>query len=101
MLILLGLLVDAFLLSVLFGPAHLTFDLKEHEEKHCIEFNIPKQNWIYNYTDNSFGICSKAVGGIVEGCAISDGQTCTIFLPKSYEGLNERSKNLGIEIDCC
>jgi len=84
MLILLGLLVDSILLSVLFGPAHLTFDLKEHEEKHCTEFNIPKQNWIYNYTEDSFGICSKAVGGIAEGCALSDGTTCTIVLPKLY-----------------
>jgi hypothetical protein len=84
MLILLGLLLDMLLIAALLGPAHLTFDLKAHEEQHCTEFNIPKQNWIYNYTDESFGICSKAVGGIAEGCALSDGTTCTIVLPKSY-----------------
>jgi len=84
MLIILGLVVDLFLLSLLFGPAHLTLDLKAHEEQHCREFNIPQDKWIYNYTDESFSICGKAVGGIAEGCAISDGTTCTIVLPKSY-----------------
>lgn len=85
MLILLGILADLFLISLLFGPAHLTTDLKAHEEEHCLEFNIPKQNWTYTYTEDSLSICSKAVGGIAEGCAISDGQTCKIILPKELE----------------
>jgi hypothetical protein len=82
--VILGLLIDLLLASVLFGPAHLTLDLKTHEEQQCVEFNIPKEKWIYNYTHDALGICSRAVGGLAEGCAISDGVTCTIVLPERY-----------------
>ncbi len=83
--IVLGLIIDVLLASILFGPAHLTLDLKAHEEEHClVDFKIPKERWTYHYTDNAMSICTNAVGGLAEGCAISDGHTCTIVLPESY-----------------
>ena len=83
--VILGLLIDLWLASLLFGPAHFTWDLKAHEEEHCaVDFKIPKEQWVYNYTDEATSICTKAVGGIAEGCAISDGVTCTIVLPERY-----------------
>lgn len=82
--VILGLLLDLLLASMLFGPAHLTWDLKAHEEEHCVEFNLPKERWVYRYTDEAMSICTNAVGGIAEGCAISDGTTCTIVLPERY-----------------
>ncbi len=79
-------LISLFLIAVLvaafFTPAHFTFDLKTHEEAHCEEFGISKDKWVYEYREDSVMVCSKAIGGLAEGCAISDGQTCRIVLPK-------------------
>jgi len=80
-----ALLLDLLFAHILFGPSHLTWDLKSHEEDHCINFKIPKEQWIYKYTNESISICTKEVGGLAEGCAISNGKTCTIILPEIYK----------------
>jgi hypothetical protein len=84
--LLLGLLIDAYLLAILLSPAHLTFDLKAHEEEHCrTTFSVPQEYWVYIYTDEASKICSEAVGGYAHGCAIKRENHCEIILPKSYE----------------
>jgi len=66
------------------SPAHFTFDLKKHEETHCEEFGIPQEKWVYEYREDAVMVCSKAVGGLAEGCAFN-GEVCRIVLPKGYE----------------
>lgn len=48
-----------------------------------MEFGIPQEKWVYQYSNESIYICSKAVGGLAQGCAISDGKTCLIILPEN------------------
>lgn len=77
-------LLIAVLVAAFFTPAHITFDLKTHEEAHCEEFGIPKEKWVYEYREDSVMVCSKAIGGWAEGCAFN-GEVCRIVLPKGYE----------------
>lgn len=76
--------------AILAGCAHPTFDLRSHEENHCREFNVPREQWIYRY--DSPAAVSRACRDtgypgtlFVDACAQRVKGDCIIRLPKGDE----------------
>ena len=84
-------LLAASLISLLSGCGHLTLDLMGHEEGHCREFGVPRDKWVYEYTDEAWSICQKKTGLIfVEACAEKwgvgrGGYECHIWIAPQYK----------------